>query len=154
MSSETRSHPSRICRAPADRDYETLTAKRTRLTQDKAPENANTPMPASVLNRNRGPLVPQRKPKPKPKARNAGTLTAETIERWSVPVDPMGIEEDNMDLDIGPLPSDTEADNDVEELTAPKDLDAIELDIDEEEDAAGDLAEEENAEEELGQLRA
>jgi hypothetical protein len=79
-------------------------------------------------------------------------LAAKTTGRQSDLAETIGLEDS--DLDPGPPPSATDDDNEVEELRAPRYLGSLDLDVDDEGDtehATIDLADEETAEDELGE---
>ena len=145
MSSELRrDHPSRVRRAPADRDYDSITSKRARLMRDEE----DAPMPAPVLNR-KEPLGMPKKTVPITKPRYMGFSAAKTTEKTSVMVETIENEEDqNLDPEsTEPRPSfamETDEDEEVSTDLANSDAD------DEEDNATGGVAEEEHAEEELG----
>jgi hypothetical protein len=143
MSSETRrDHPSRVRRAPADRDYDSLTLKRARLMEDED----NAPMPAPASSNRKRPLEKPKKAMPRANPRK---IPAKTTERPSVTVEIEEEAEENLDpepKEPGPRFA-METDDDMEVLT---DLATSDVD-DEEGNATGGVAEEESAEEELGE---
>lgn len=127
----------RTPRVPPDRDYDSITSKRIRLTQDEPPVKVS--VPASVSNNN-APLVAH---KNLISASTKGTVAAETADRQSVTVEEV---EDDQNLE-SESPSTTEGDKEV----AGAATDVTDVDDEEEEDADG--LEEETPEAELKRLQ-